>query len=175
MDRDEKQAFVAELHQTFKQTAIVVVSHYSGLTVAEMGRLRRQVRDAGGSVKVTKNRLVLRALPGTQYEQLAPLFSGPTAIAYAEDPVAVAKVAVEFARTNAKLVLLGGAVGEAALDANGVKALATLPSLDELRARIVGLVCAPATRIAGILQAPAGQIARVLAAHAEEAGERAAA
>lgn len=168
MDRNQKHEFVEELHAVFQQTAIVVVTHYSGLSVAHMGNLRRQMRDAGAHVKVTKNRLVQRALADTPYQSLGSLFTGPTAIAYGADPVAVAKVAADYAKTNAKLVLLGGAVGENVLDPDGVKALATLPSLDELRAKIIGLVCAPATRIAGALQAPAGQMARVLAARAEE-------
>lgn len=168
MDRGEKQAFVTEMRRTFDETAIIVVTHYSGLSVAEMTDLRRLMRDAGGNMKVTKNRLVLRALPGTQYEALGPLFVGPTAIAYASDPVAVARVTANYAKTHAKLVILGGAVGATMLDADAVRALATLPSLDELRAKIVGLVSAPATRIAGALQAPAGQLARVLAARAEQ-------
>jgi large subunit ribosomal protein L10 len=169
VDRGEKENLVASLHATFSETAVVVVSHYAGLTVAEMGDLRRKMREAGAALKVAKNRLACRALPGTPYEGLSALFKGPTAIAYARDPVATAKVAVAFAKTNPKLVLLGGGLGRQVLDADGVRALAALPSLDELRGRLIGLVNAPATRIAGVLQAPAGQVARVLAAYAEGA------
>ncbi len=173
MDRTAKEDLVASLHRTFNETAIVLVSHYSGLTVAEMGDLRRRMRDAGAALKVAKNRLACRALAGTPYEDLAELFKGPTAIAFARDPVATAKVAVTYARTNPKLVLLGGGLGRHMLDAEGVRALAALPSLDELRGTLLGLLNAPATRIAGLLQAPGGQLARVLAAHAEAQGAEA--
>ena len=168
MDRAEKHEFVAALHRVFQDAAIVIVTHYSGLTVAQLNTLRVNVRGVGGNVKVTKNRLVQRALEGTRYQTLGPLFNGPTAIAYADDPVAVAKVAVDYAKANTKLVLLGGAVGQHRLDPDGVKVLATLPSLDILRATIVGLIRTPPTRIAGVLQAPAAQLARVLAAYAEK-------
>ena len=168
MDRAEKHEFVAALHRVFQDAAIVIVTHYSGLTVAQLNTLRVNVRGVGGNVKVTKNRLVQRALEGTRYQTLGPLFNGPTAIAYADDPVAVAKVAVDYAKANTKLGLLGGAVGPHRLDPEGVKVLATLPSLDILRATIVGLIRTPPTRIAGVLQAPAAQLARVLAAYAEK-------
>jgi large subunit ribosomal protein L10 len=128
---------------------------------------------AGASFKVTKNRLAKLALAGTPYEGLADLFEGPTAIAFSIDPVAAAKVAVGYAKDNEKLTVIGGAMGAMRLDADGIKALATLPSLDELRARLVGMISTPATRIAGVLQAPAGQVARVLAAHAEQGNEAA--
>jgi large subunit ribosomal protein L10 len=167
VDRAEKENLVASLHRTFSETAVVLVTHYSGLTVAEIGDLRKRMRDAGAGLKVTKNRLTKLALEDTRYGSLEGLFKGPTAIAYANDPVAAAKVAVGFAKTNAKLVLLGGSVGGQLLDGEGVKALAALPSLDELRGRLVGLLNAPATRIAGVLQAPAGQLARVCSAYAE--------
>lgn len=169
MDRGEKESLVASLHATFSETAVVVISHYSGLTVAEMGDLRKKMREVGATVKVAKNRLACLALPGTPYEGLSVLFKGPTAIASAKDPVATARVAVAFAKTNPKLVLLGGGLGRQMLDADGVRALAALPSLDELRGRLIGLLNAPATRIAGVLQAPAGQVARVLAAYADAA------
>ena len=168
MDRAEKHEFVATLHRVFQDAAIVIVTHYTGLTVAQLNKLRVNVRGVGGNVKVTKNRLVQRAIEGTPYQLLGPLFNGPTAIAYANDPVAVAKVAVEYAKANTKLVLLGGAVGQQQLDADGVKVLATLPSLDVLRATIIGLIRTPPTRVAGVLQAPAAQLARVLAAYAEK-------
>jgi len=155
---------VASLHQTFEDVSIVVVTHYSGLTVAEMGELRDQMREAGAVFKVTKNRLTCRALEGTKYQSLEEMFTGPTAIAYSEDPVAAAKAAVNFSKTNNKLIVLGGALGDEQLDVNAVKSLASLPSLEELRAKIVGMISTPATRIAVVLQAPAGQVARVLGA-----------
>jgi large subunit ribosomal protein L10 len=166
VDRTEKEDLVASLHRTFSETTVVVVTHYIGLTVAEMGELRAQMREAGASIKVTKNRLVRLALDGTRYKELEGLFTGPTALAYSDDPVAAARVAVNFAKTNNKLVVLGGGLGEKVLGEEDVKSLAALPSLDELRAKLVGLVNAPATKIAGVLQAPAGQLARVLAARA---------
>ena len=175
MDRTQKQHLVDALHQDLTDTVCVVVTHQTGLSVAEATRLRRQVRDAGARYRVTKNRLVLRALPGTPFELLAPLFTGPTAIAFSHDPVAAAKAAVEFANRNNKLQIFGGALARRPLDADGVRALATLPSLDELRGKIIGLVQAPATKLAGLLQAPAGQLARVLAAHADASGGEAAA
>ena len=168
MDRTEKEDLVSQMHQVFEDTSIVVVTHYSGLTVAEMGELRTQVRDAGAQFKVTKNRLTRLALDGTKFSGLNDLFTGPTAIAYSDDPVAAAKATVNFAKTNEKLVVLGGALGEDILDVNAVKSLATLPSLDEIRGKIVGLLNAPATKIAGVLQAPAGQLARVVSAHSEQ-------
>jgi len=171
MDRTEKEDLVASLHRTFNETAVVLVSHYKGLTVAEMGELRARMREAGAALKVAKNRLARLALAGTPYAGLNDLFTGPTAVAYAKDPVAAAKVAVTFAKTNPKLVLLGGSLGSQMLDAEGVKSLASLPSLDELRGKLIGLLNAPATRIAGVLQAPGGQVARVLAAYADKSGE----
>lgn len=168
MDRTEKKELVASLHQVFDDTAIVVVTHYAGLTVAEMGDLRGRMREAGASFKVTKNRLTRLALDGTKFQELADLFIGPTAIAYSEDPVAAAKIAVNFAKDNDKLVVLGGAFGTERLDVERIRTLASLPSLDELRAKIISLVKTPATRIAGVLQAPAGQVARVLGAYSQK-------
>jgi len=156
------------MHQTFEDAAMVVVTHYSGLTVSELGELRSKMYEAGAKFKVTKNRLTRRAIDGTKFSPLSDMFSGPTAIAYSDDPVAAAKVAVNFAKKNEKLVVLGGALGEELLDVAGVKALASLPGLDELRAKIVGMLSTPATRIAGVLQAPAGQVARVIGAKAAE-------
>ena len=164
MNRAEKESMVASLHQTFEDASIVVVTHYSGLTVAEMGKLRDQMREAGAVFKVTKNRLTRRALEGTKYQPLEEMFTGPTAIAYSEDPVAAAKAAVNFSKTNNKLIVLGGALGDEQLDVNAVKSLASLPSLEELRAKIVAMISTPATRIAVVLQAPAKQVARVLGA-----------
>lgn len=168
MDRSQKKDLVASLNQVFGTNAIVVVMHYKGMTVAEMSSLRTQMRGAGASFKVTKNRLTRLALDGTSYVGLAPLFVGPTAIAYSRDPVAAARVAAKYAKTNDKLVILGGALGTNVLNPDGIKALADLPSLDELRARLVGMISTPATRIAGVLQAPAGQLARVFAAYADK-------
>ena len=165
MNRTEKQEWVSAANEIFGGAQIVIVTHYQGLTVAEVSALRAKVREAGAGFKVTKNRLAKRALEGTAYESLAEMFSGPTAIAYSDDPVAAAKVIASFAKDNEKLVMLGGAFGEQVLDQAGIKQLATLPSLDELRGKIVALLNTPATRIAGVLQAPAGQLARVFGAY----------
>lgn len=168
MDRTEKEKMIASLHRVFEDTTIVVVTRYSGMTVAEMGQLRSQMRQAGARFQVTKNRLARRALEGTRFTSLDGLFKGPTAIAFSNDPVAAAKAAVTYAKTNEKLVVVGGALGAESLDAQAVKALAALPSLDELRGRIVGLLNAPATRVAMVLAAPAGQLARVLDARGRQ-------
>jgi large subunit ribosomal protein L10 len=170
VDRAKKQELTATLHQDLSETVCVVVTHQSGLSVAEVTQLRRQMRSAGASYRVTKNRLVLRALEGTPFAALAPLFTGPTAIAFSQDPVAAAKAAVEYANRNTKLTIVGGGLSGQVLDQAGVKALAVLPSLDELRSRIIGLLNAPATKLAVLLQTPGGQLARVLAAHAEQGG-----
>ena len=175
MDRAEKSATVTSLGEVFKATKVVVVAHYSGLTVAQMQNLRRQMRQAGASVKVAKNRLAKIALEGSDVASIASLLKGQTVIAYSGDPIAAPKVAVDFAKTNEQFVILGGAMGKTTLDANGVKALAALPSLDELRAKIVGLVQAPATKIAQVVVAPASKLARVVQAYASKSGESAAA
>ncbi len=167
MNRTEKREFVASLATVFAETSMVVVTRNDGLTVADVTDLRRKVRAAGATYKVAKNRLATLALDGTRFDGIAPLLKGPTALSWSADPVAVTKVLVEFAKTNEKLVLLGGALGAQALDVNGLKALAELPSLDALRAQLVGLISTPATRIAGVLQAPAGQLARVFGAYAK--------
>ncbi len=167
VDRIEKREFVAELSTVFAETSMVVVTRNAGMTVAEVTDLRRKMRAAGASFKVAKNRLALLALDGTRFDGLAPLMKGPTAISWSKDPVAVAKAAVDFAKTNDKFVLVGGALGTQLLDVAGVKALAELPSLDSLRAKLLGLLNAPATKVAGVLQAPAGQLARVFAAYAD--------
>jgi len=168
VDRAQKVEFVSTLNAVFQNTGVVVVTHYQGMSVAQMNDLRVRMRDAGASFKVVKNRLVKLALDGTDAEGIKELFDGPTAIAYSDDPVAAPKVAATYARENDKLVILGGAMGPTILDQSGVKALAELPSLDDLRARIVGMVQTPATRIAGVLQAPGGQVARVLGAYASK-------
>jgi large subunit ribosomal protein L10 len=175
LDRAAKTEMVASLGEVFKSTKVVVVAHYSGLTVAQMQTLRRQMRQAGASVKVAKNRLAKIALEGSEVASIASLLKGPTLIAFSGDPVAAPKVAVEFAKTNQSLVILGGAMGKTALDPNGVKALAALPSLDELRARIVGLVKAPATKVAQVVSAPGAKVARVVQAYADKSTEGAAA
>ena len=175
MNRSEKAEAIAELNQIFKDANLMVVTRQSGLTVQEVTDLRRKVRAAGASYKVAKNRLMLRALEGTSFKALGSMFTGPTAIAYSKDPVAAAKVISAFAKDNEKLSIVGGALGENTLDVAGVQALATLPSLDALRGKIIGLIQAPATKIAGVLAAPAGQLARVFGAYgAKEDGEKAA-
>jgi large subunit ribosomal protein L10 len=165
VERSRKEEIVNDLHGALNEANMVVVTHHNGLTVAEATELRRSMREVGAGFRVTKNRLALRALDGTQYEGLRDLFNGPTAVATSEDPVSAAKAAVDFAKKNDKLVVIGGAMGETRLDADGVKQLASLPSLDELRAKIVGMIQTPATRVAGVLQAPAGQLARVFSAY----------
>ena len=167
MDRTEKREFVASLAAVFAKTSMVIVTRNDGLSVADVTDLRRRVRAAGATHKVAKNRLASLALAGTQFEGIKPLLKGPTALSWADEPVAVAKVLVEFAKTNDKLVLLGGSLGAQTLDVASIKALAELPSLDVLRAQLVGLISTPATRIAGVLQAPAGQLARVFGAYAK--------
>ncbi len=168
MDRAAKKEQVTALNGVFKDSNVVVVAHYSGLTVAQMQTLRKQMKQAGASVKVAKNRLAKIALEGTDVASIAPLLKGPTLIAFSSDPVAAPKVAIDFAKANEKFVILGGAMGKTALDPNGVKALASLPSLDELRAKIVGLIQAPATKIAQVVNAPAAKLARVVQAYASK-------
>jgi large subunit ribosomal protein L10 len=166
VDRTAKEASVGSLHEAILATNCLIVTHQTGLNAGELTALRHQVRDAGASFKVTKNRLARLALAGTKFEHLAPMFTGPTAIAYSADPVAAAKVVVEFAGKNDKLKIIGGALGATQLDVSGVKSLATMPSLDELRGKLLGLLLAPASKIASVLQAPGGQLARVLNAYA---------
>ncbi len=168
MDRTEKKEAVAALKEVFSSTSVVVVAHYSGLTVAQMQSLRRQMRQAGASVQVAKNRLARIALEGTDVASIGSLLKGPTLIAYSNDPVAAPKVAVAFAKDNDKLVILGGAMGTTALNTEGVKSLATMPSLDELRAKLVGLIQAPATKLAQLTTAPAAKLARVFGAYANK-------
>jgi len=168
VERAEKQEFIGFLQEVFTTTGVVVVAHYSGLTVAQMQNLRKQMKQAGATVKVAKNRLAKIALDGTDVASIAPLMKGPTLIAYSSDPVAAPKVAVDFAKAHDKFVILGGAMGKTSLDQNGVKALATLPSLDELRAKLIGLIQAPATKIAQVVNAPAAKLARVFGAYAKQ-------
>jgi len=168
VDRAEKRELVTGLNDAFKGAGSVVVAHYAGITVAQMNDLRTKMRQAGGTVKVAKNRLAKIALQGTGSESIIDLFKGQTLIAYSEDPVTAPKVASDFAKGHEKFVILGGAMGKTVLDPNGVKALAALPSLDELRAKIVGLIQAPATKIAQVVQAPAAKMARVVQAYANK-------
>ena len=173
MDRAQKREFVEEMNGTFQDAGSIVVAHYTGLTVAQMTALRGQVRQAGGTVKVAKNKLVKLALKGTPAEHMSSLFEGQTVLLYAEDPVVAPKAANDFAKGNDKLVILGGAMGETNLDPEGVKSLAALPSLDELRAKLIGMVNTPAQRIAVLTSAPAGALARVIGAYARKEEEAA--
>lgn len=170
--RARKEDFVASLKESLKGATCLVVTRQSGLTVSEVTELRRQMRSAGAGFKVAKNRLARRALAETPFAQLSPLFTGPTAIAYSADAVAAAKVAVEFANRNDKLTIVGGGLAGRELDAAGIKELASMPSLEEGRARLLGLLCAPAARLAALLMTPAGQMARLLAARAESGEEK---
>jgi large subunit ribosomal protein L10 len=166
MNRSEKTDAVAALNATFNEAASVIVTRNLGLTVSQSTDLRLKMRDAGASYKVAKNSLAKIALNGTQYESIGELLTGPIALASSTDAVAAAKIAVEFAKANPKLEIVGGAMGSTVLDVAGVQALASLPSLDELRAKLVGLVQAPATKIAQVVVAPAGKLARVFGAYA---------
>ncbi len=166
MDRAQKQDAIEALKGVFDSAGAVVVTHYLGLTVAEMTDLRGKLREQGATLKVVKNTLVQKALDGSVGEAGDALFKGPVAIAFAADPVSAAKVATQYAKDHEKFTVVGGLMGQQVLDQKAVTALATLPSLDQLRAKIIGLLQAPATKIAGVLQAPAGQLARVLNAYA---------
>jgi large subunit ribosomal protein L10 len=168
VDRAGKEELVSHYNGIFKNAGVIVVTHYSGLSVPEIDNLRHQMADVGGTVKVTKNRLVKLALAGTPAENISDLFTGPTAIAYSDDPVAAPKIAAKFAKQNDSFVIVGGIMNETVLDAAGVQNLASLPSLDELRGQLVGLINSPATKIAGVLQAPAAQLARVMGAKAAQ-------
>jgi large subunit ribosomal protein L10 len=168
VDRAEKSELVTAMNQVFSDAGAVVVAHYSGLSVAEMTAFRAKMRDAGAGVKVAKNRLAKLALKGTEAETIADLLKGPTVIAFSKDPVAAPKVATDFAKTNDKLVILGGSLGRTSLNPEGIKALASLPSLDELRGKLVGLIASPATRVAQVFAAPAAQVARVVGAYANK-------
>ncbi len=169
MDRAAKAELVTQLHEVFQHTGVIVVAHYAGLSVAQMTDYRNRMREAGGTVKVAKNRLAKIALKGTELAEMTDLLTGPTCLSYSEDPIAAAKVAVDYAKTNDKLVILGGAMGTTMLDADGVKALASLPSLDELRGKIVGLIQAPMVKIVRTVNEPGAQLARVIHAKAAQA------
>ncbi len=165
MERAEKQELVASLKKVFSSASVVVVTHYRGLNVSEMTKLRNRVREAGASFRVTQNRLTRLALDGSGYQPLESYFDGPTAIGYSDDPVAAPKALVKFAKENEKLVVLGGMMGADRLDVEDIKSLASLPSLDELKTTLVGLISRPATKTAQILQAPAAQLTRVISAY----------
>ncbi|WP_208436098.1 50S ribosomal protein L10 [Bartonella phoceensis] len=168
MNRAEKREFVTWLNEAFRKSGSVVVAHYSGLTVSQMNDLRSKMGEAGGAIKVAKNRLAKIALQGTESESMVNLFTGQTLIAYSEDPITAPKVAVDFAKSNDKFIILGGSMGATSLSVDAVKSLASLPSLNELRAKLVGMISTPATRIAQVVNAPSGQIVRVIGAYAQK-------
>jgi large subunit ribosomal protein L10 len=168
VDRAQKRELVERLNDQWKTSGVIVVAHYKGMTVAQMTDFRKRIKDAGGVVKVTKNRLAKLALKGTDVESISDLLQGPTCVAYSEDPISAARVSVRYSRENDKLIILGGAMGRTRLDSDGVKALADLPSLDELRGKLIGLLQAPASKIARIVKEPGGMLARVLAAKGSE-------
>src|ERR1700755_351643 len=168
MDRAQKAESIEALKGVFASSGAVVVTHYLGLTVAEMTDLRGRLRKEGAQIKVVKNRLAQKALDGSAGDAGEALFKGPVAIAYGPDPVSAAKVTTQYAKDNDKFVVIGALMGETVLDTKAVSALATLPSLDQIRAQLIGLLNAPATKVAGVLQAPAGQLARVLKAYADK-------
>ena len=168
MDRAAKRALIDSLHTELKSTGVVVVAHNTGMVAAQSADFRKRVKEAGGSVKVAKNTLAQLAFKDTDAEKLAGLMKGPTILAFSKDPIAAAKAAVTYAKGNDKLVILGGAMGKTILDAKGVKALAELPSLDELRAKIIGLLNAPATKIARTVKEPGAMLARVIQAKAAQ-------
>jgi len=169
MDRQTKEAFVSAFNARLQETSAVVVGHYRGLSVAEMTVLRSKMRESGAQIEVVKNRLAKIAFDGTPYTNVSDLMKGPTAVATSSDPVAAAKAAHEFAKDHDKFVILGGALGDKALSADDVAALAKLPSLDAMRGKLIGLIQAPATKLAGVAQAPAGQLARLVAQKPESA------
>jgi large subunit ribosomal protein L10 len=168
VDRAAKRELIDRLHTVFDDAGVVVVAHNTGMVAAQSAEFRRVVKDAGGSVKVAKNKLVQLAIKDTATADISGLLKGPTVLAYSKDPIAAAKAAVAYAKGNDKLVILGGAMGKTVLDAKGVKALAELPSLDELRAKLIGLLNAPATKIARTIKEPGGQLARVIQAKASQ-------
>lgn len=170
MERGQKKVLVQEITEKLNASDVVIVVHYQGMTVAEVTDLRKKIRSLGAGFKVTKNNMAKIAVQDSKFANtnVKELFSGPTAISYSKDPVAAAKAVVQYSKDNEKLVILGGAYGEQALDVSGIKSLAELPSLDELRARIIGMIKTPATRIASIVQAPGGQVARVLSAYSKK-------
>jgi large subunit ribosomal protein L10 len=166
MDRNEKTEVVSALHASLKEMGVVVVTRNLGMSVAQSTQLRQKMRDVGATYKVTKNRLAKIAIVDTDYAGLDELLVGPVGLATSSDPVAAAKAAIDFAKTNDKLEIVGGAMGTTMLNAEGVKALASMPSLDQVRATLIGLIQAPAQKLAVITQEPAAQLARVFNAYA---------
>ena len=169
MDRSEKEQLVSSLRQDLAESSLVIVAQQTGLTVEQVSDLRRQMREAGAQFKVAKNTLARLAVAGTENEPMTSFLSGPTALAYSKDPVAAAKVTVKFANSNDKFKLVGGLLDGRILNDKDIETLSKLPSLDALRAKIIGIISTPATRIAGVLQAPAGQLARVFSAYGKKA------
>ena len=170
MDRAQKRQLVTTLNDEWKSAGVIVVAHYKGMTVAQMTDFRKRMKDAGGAVKVAKNKLAKLALKETEVETVSDLLSGQTCIAYSDDPISAARVSVKYAKENEKLVILGGAMGKTRLDTSGVRALADLPSLDELRARLLGLLKAPAEKLVRTLNEPAAKLARVMQARVDKEG-----
>jgi large subunit ribosomal protein L10 len=170
VDRAAKAELVTKMHSVFKDTGVVVVAHNNGMVAAHSAEFRKKVKEAGGTVRVVKNNLAKLALKDTAFAGMTDLFKGPTVLAYSKDPIAAAKAASAYAKTNDKLVIIGGGMGNTVLDAKGVKALAELPSLDELRAKIIGLLNAPATKIARTVKEPGAKLARVIQAKASQEG-----
>ncbi|MGC6453008.1 MAG: 50S ribosomal protein L10 [Candidatus Puniceispirillaceae bacterium] len=168
MNRQEKAELIETLQSTLNESTTVVVTHQVGMTVAESSDLRLKMREAGAGFKVTKNRIAKLALKGTRYEDLDDMFTGPTAIGTSADPVAAAKALVDFAKGNDKLTIIGGSMDGKILDKAGVEALAKMPSLDELRGKLVGIIQAPAAKLARVAQAPAGKVARVMKARSDQ-------
>ncbi|WP_332066169.1 50S ribosomal protein L10 [Bartonella sp. CB189] len=168
MNKAEKREFVTWLNEAFRKSGSVIVAHYSGLTVSQMNDLRSKMSEAGGAIKVAKNRLAKIALQGTESESIVDLFTGQTLVAYSEDPIVAPKVVVDFAKSNDQFVILGGSMGAANLSVDAVKSLASLPSLNELRAKLVGMISTPATHVARVVNAPAGKVARVVGVYAQE-------
>jgi large subunit ribosomal protein L10 len=168
VERAAKKALVTTLHGVFKETGLIVVAHNTGMVAAQSAEFRKRVKEAGGAVKVAKNKLVKLALAGTGAAGIADLMKGPTILAFSKDPIAAARVAVKYAKENEKLVILGAAMGTSILDAKEVKSLADLPSLDELRAKLIGLLNAPATKIARTVKEPGAKLARVIQAKASK-------
>ncbi len=169
MERSEKEQVVSSLRNELNESELVIVTQQVGLTVAEVSDLRSQVRQAGAQYKVTKNTLARLAVAGTESEELSSMLSGPTALAYSKDPVAAAKVTIKFAKDNDKFKVVGGVLNGKVMSLNELEALSKLPSIEELRAKILGMLSTPATRIAGVTQAPAGQLARVFSAYGNNA------
>jgi large subunit ribosomal protein L10 len=171
VDRAQKRELVSTLNQAWKGTGVMVVAHYKGMTVTQMTEFRKRMKEAGGAVKVAKNKLARLALKDTDAEGISDLLNGQTCVAYSEDPVSAAKVSVKYSRENDKLVILGGAMGKTVMDVNAVKALADLPSLDQLRATLIGLIQSPATKIARVLAEPGSMLARVIQAQGAKDAE----